>query len=1080
MNDRDDLTGHAFISYVHEDSRRVGELQQTFEAAGIPVWRDTSSLWPGEDWRAQIRLAITSGALAFIACFSRASVARKNSYQYEELVLAIEELRSRRPDEPWLIPVRFDDCDIPYFDIGGGRTLASLHRADLFGDESVKVASRLVEAVRHITGQYSASSRTAATQLIEQGKALLSPPQPADDLRNLGLRDWPRIGLGLEQIAQGNVADAPTLTPDGALIGRDSEIAMLVRLMREAAAGRGSSVLIEGEPGIGKSALVRAALGKAADVGCQVFWGAGDELGQALPLLPLLDGLRVREPSADPRRATIVRLLRGELTVGRGEDVPAVLAEQLLALVAELCATLPTVLVVDDLQWADQASVALWGRLARSVRHQPLLLVGMMRPVPQREDLLVLRRAAGPAARLQLNGLTGAGVAALVAVLAGGEPGEELLRLASGAAGNPLYLTELVATLARSSSLTVTDAGAAELTGGPAPGSLSAAIADRLGFVPGWVREVLRAAALLGVDFAVRDLATVLGRGVADLIRAVDEARAAGVLAESGDGLRFRHPMIRAALYDEIPAPVRAAWHRDAGRALAEAGAPADRVARQLLPAVGGSGGTTEPMDEWILNWLARTAKLLVGPAPQAAAELLRQAVASPLADSAQHDSLVGRLADALYRVGDVAEAEQVASGALAYVVEPDLLVDLHWTLAQCRMQAGRSAESLATLNQALASPGISAGHHARLLVLAARTHSNLGEVEKAGQVAATALTVASEAGDSWAIGWALHVLTLVTGVQGQMADALPLFDRALTVTRADPALTDLRLLLQINKAITLGSLDRYEEAFATARQAQHRADQVCTVVRRAQAHSALGQLLFDTGQWADAMAEVEVLHEDLKEPGAVCCDLGIAAVICFHRGEITAARHHLAAAAPHARWIGNRVVGPLALARSLDAEHADALPAALAVLTAELTDNTGELDEIEGLLADAGRLARKIGDLGTAKALAGHAEALAAESNIPHRQATALYCRGLLDHDPTRLLEAAERYRDASRPLLSAKALEAAAEDFVRTVDRSKKRAAFTRAVEIYTSLGAATDAARLQARFRVHGIRRDPHANA
>ena len=139
------------------------------------------------------------------------------------------------------------------------------------------------------------------------------------------------------------------------------------------------------------------------------------------------------------------------------------------------------------------------------------------------------------------------------------------------------------------------------------------------------MREVLRAAALLGVDFAVPDLATVLGRGVADLIPAVDEARAAGVLAESGNGLGFRHPLIRAALYEEIPAPVRAAWHREAGRALAKADAPADRVARQLLAAVSGSTDAPEPMDDWILRWLDRTAVLLVGQAPRAAAELLRQ-----------------------------------------------------------------------------------------------------------------------------------------------------------------------------------------------------------------------------------------------------------------------------------------------------------------------------------------------------------------------------------------------------------------------------------------------------------------------
>ena len=870
----------------------------------------------------------------------------------------------------------------------------------------------------------------------------------------------------------------PPVTPAGALVGRDSEMALLTGLIREVARGRGGSVLIEGEPGIGKSALVRAAVAEAPKAGCQVFWGAGDELGQALPLLPFLDGLRVREPSTNPRRNTIVGLLRGEVTADRGTDVLAVLAEQLLALVAEQCAVRPTILVVDDLQWADQASINLWGRLARSARQVPLLLIGTMRPVPQRDDLLALRRAADDAAHLQLTALTEAAVADLVADLASGKPDTNLLRLADGAAGNPLYVTELVAALARSSSLTITEAGAAKLAGGSAPSSLSAAIADRLGFVAGPVRDVLRAAALLGVDFAVPDLAIVLGRSVADLIPAVDEACAAGVLAESGHSLGFRHPLIRAALYDDMPAAVRAAWHRDAGRSLAEAGAPTDRVARQMLRAVNGPGDATEPMDEWMLNWLARTADLLVGQAPGVAAELLTRAIASSPADSARHGWLASRLADALYRIGDRAAAEEVANRALEHAAEPDLLVDLHWTLTQCRMRAGESAESLATLDRALASPGLSARHRARLLVLAARTHDDLGEVDKAGRVAAGALAAASEAGDNWAMGWALHVLTLVTAVQGHLTDALPLFDRALAVTGSDPALTDLRLLLQLNKAVTLGSLDQYEQAFAAAGQARDLADQVGTTIRLAQAHGALGQLLFETGRWDDALAEVGIVPEDLKEPAGVCCELGIAAVICFHRGEIAAARRHLAAAVPHAKRIGHRPIDSLALARSLDCEHADALPEALAALTAGFANSTEDFGEIEDLLTDAVRLATQTGDLDTAQALAGHAAALAAESEIPHRQANALYCRGLLDHDAPRLLAAAERYDEAGRPLPSAQALEVAAGEFVDAGDRGQARDAFTRAVEVYTSLGAAADVARLQATFRAHGIRRGPHA--
>jgi DNA-binding CsgD family transcriptional regulator/tetratricopeptide (TPR) repeat protein len=574
------------------------------------------------------------------------------------------------------------------------------------------------------------------------------------------------------------------------------------------------------------------------------------------------------------------------------------------------------------------------------------------------------------------------------------------------------------------------------------------------------------------------DLAIVLGRSAADLVPAVDEACAAGVLAESGRGLGFRHPLIWEALYDEMPAPVRAAWHRDAGRALAEAGAPADRVARQMLQAVQGPDDTTEPVDEWMLDWLVRTADQLIGQASGVAAEFLARAVASSPAGSARHGWLASRLADALYRIGDTAKAEEVAIRALEHAVEPDLLVDLHWTLAQCRMLAGESPESLAMLDQALASPGISARHRARLLVLAARTHLNSSEVEKAGQVAASALAAAAEADDTWATGWALLMMALVTSVSGRMADALPLFDRALTVTEADPTLTDLRLLLQLNKAVTLGNLDRHDEALAAAAQARRLADQVGTTFRLAQARGALGQLLFQTGHWDDALAEVEIVHEDLKEPAAACCELGIAAVICFHRGDALAARRHLAAAAPHAERIGNRLIGPLALARSLSQEQDGALPEALAALTDVFDGNAEELKEIEDLLADAIRLATETGDLSTAQALADHAAGLAAGSKIPHRQANALYCRGLLDRDAARLLVAAERYGDASRPLLRAKALEAAAGHFIDADDRGQARAAFTAAVEVYTSLGAAADVARLQATFRAHGIRRGPRA--
>lgn len=157
----EESAGHAFISYVREDSGRVDELQRDLQVAGIPVWRDTADLWPGQDWRTMIRRAITANALVFLACFSSQSVSKKKSYQNEELALAIEQLRLRRPDDPWLIPVRLDDCQVPDLDIGAGRTLGSIQRADLFGDRYEEGMKRLITIIQRLLGQQSEEQHMA-------------------------------------------------------------------------------------------------------------------------------------------------------------------------------------------------------------------------------------------------------------------------------------------------------------------------------------------------------------------------------------------------------------------------------------------------------------------------------------------------------------------------------------------------------------------------------------------------------------------------------------------------------------------------------------------------------------------------------------------------------------------------------------------------------------------------------------------------------------------------------------------------------------------------------------------------------
>jgi TIR domain/Domain of unknown function (DUF4062) len=145
--------GKVFVSYVREDAGRVDHLQRLLEAEGIVVWRDTSDLWPGQDWKIEIRRAIERG-VAFIACFSEHTESRIASYQNEELVVAVDQMRRRPPGMVWLLPVRFTDCQLPPFDLGAGRTLDSIQRVDLFDDAAWgPTVARLATAVRNVRGE---------------------------------------------------------------------------------------------------------------------------------------------------------------------------------------------------------------------------------------------------------------------------------------------------------------------------------------------------------------------------------------------------------------------------------------------------------------------------------------------------------------------------------------------------------------------------------------------------------------------------------------------------------------------------------------------------------------------------------------------------------------------------------------------------------------------------------------------------------------------------------------------------------------------------------------------------------------
>jgi DNA-binding CsgD family transcriptional regulator len=453
---------------------------------------------------------------------------------------------------------------------------------------------------------------------------------------------------------------------------------------------------------------------------------------------------------------------------------------------------------------------------------------------------------------------------------------------------------------------------------------------------------------------------------------------------------------------------------------------------------------------------------------------LLRHAVASVPAGGAAHSVLTCRLVDALYRAAEPADAASIATAALPHVTQPDLLVDLHWTMAQCRAMDGRSEESLAALDRALAAPGVDPRDRARLLVLTARTHRSLGRVDAAFTIATEALQVATDAKDHWASAWALGILSIAHGMRGDTEQALVLFNRAIAATEGDPSLIDLRLLMQVNQAVALGDLDRYDDAIDAAEQVRRFADDAGNVVRLAQAHSVLSELLFDVGRWDDAMAEIDTVTES-RDPTVECTDHGIAATIQLHRGE--EADQHLNEAEQYAARMGDRVCGVLTLARSLDREQAEEPAEALAVLLDGLADTAEEVEQTADLLADAVRLAVTVGDHAAAQTVVNRAEAVAQSSTVPHHQAIAPHCRGLLEHDPSTLLQAAKHYQEAGRLLPQAQALEAAGVAMADCGDLAAARAHFTDAFSLYTELGASWDLARTQARFRTYGIRRGPH---
>jgi DNA-binding CsgD family transcriptional regulator/tetratricopeptide (TPR) repeat protein len=854
-----------------------------------------------------------------------------------------------------------------------------------------------------------------------------------------------------------------------AFVGRREDLAQLRELVAAVAAGAGGVVLVEGEQGIGKSALLRAGLAEAGRSGCRVLWAAADELGRQFPLQLMTDCLGAEGRAAGPAGATVVFA---------GDPVLAG-TERLLAAVDRLCAVSPVLLVAEDLHWADEASVLVWHRLSQAVRQLPLLLAGSWRPGTGREDLARLQRSvlAHGGGLVTLGPLPDAEIGELVTSMVGGRPGRRLSEVLGRAGGNPLYARELTDGLLRDGRVRVT-AGVAELTGTPAPvavpASLAGAVADRLGALAPEVTGVLRWAAVLGPEFSVTDLAVVTGQTAGELMGAVDAAVAAGVVAEAGARLGFRHGLIRQVLYEGMPTALRTALHLQAARALADAGAPPERVAAQLVPAQDAGPGPEGPSEAWVADWLAGAAPALIYRVPQVAAELLRGAVARLASDDPRREALAAGLVTVAFLLARDDEVERTGRELLARSADPDRAAEMAWLVAYTLMRTGRTDEADATARQALDRPGVGAGPAARLRALQAILLAISGQPDQAAEVGQAALADAEQAGSRLSAGYALHALSTVAFILRDSTARLDYADRGLAVLGDDPQATDLRALLLSTRTASLGDLDRQDEAIAAGRQALVLAEQA-GLPRQATIRAFLAHRYFELGQWDDALAELESAA-DLPGPSYLPVMVhGIAALIAGHRDDRATAAEHLAAvrdlaiggaARPNAHF--------LLLAQALAAERDEGPAAAAAILAPCLQpDIAANMPSRYLLLPTLIRLALTGADLATVALAATVAADEARHEPLAVKVATAQYCRGLADQDPAPVLAAAAYYERSGRPRERGQALEDAAMLAARRGDRPAARAALTAAADAYGALGARWDVRRAAGRLRSYGVR-------
>jgi DNA-binding CsgD family transcriptional regulator len=515
------------------------------------------------------------------------------------------------------------------------------------------------------------------------------------------------------------------------LVGRQAELATALRLLHAAGRGEGSTLLVTGEAGIGKSRLLAELARRAPEASMTVLRGRAMEgastfrpmtealarllRGASVPLL--LDSSRLR-----PYRAALQRLVPGwepgPPTALDGDlDPSVVLGEGVVALLAEARSGRGHVLLLEDLHWADRDTLDLVSYLVDAVSGEPVLLALTAR------DEVASPGTAGLADRLgvtmrRLDRLSADEVATLAAACRGGAqlPERELRELVSRSDGLPFLVEELL------------DDG---MPASGVPRTLAELVTHRLAALPPRQQQVLVMAAIVGGDPDRLLLADVTAAPESEVRAALRAAAHVGLLVSDGERLLWRHALTRAALLASLLPPDRAELTARAARALDAGGDPETRAAAAGLFTAAGDG--------------RRAAELYVDLARRAVASGALYSAEDHLSRAAATGLLGGRVAIERVRVltllGRAAEAIDIGHAALAAVaVRGNEHAELCLRLARAAVVGGRWGDAESFLERA-GRPG-----DPRSEVLAADAAFGAGDVSRATALAEAAVRAADRA----------------------------------------------------------------------------------------------------------------------------------------------------------------------------------------------------------------------------------------------------------------------------------------------------------------------------------------------